>query len=861
MNPTPDLCNNSELTNRIRSEFKNDFEYADKMMMILVLMHWIAVSTLTAYTYNTYWFGLLNGGVLTVVAAMGYYFLRGTVYSRIIFGAVLMGFSAIVIQQHLGRIEMHFHIFVAIAFLTIYKDYKPAIAAALITALHHVIGNYLQLNDSVMFNMPVYIFNYGCGIDIVLLHAFFVVLEVVAISLFISVDKKRFISVITSQFRIEKFNETLEEQIQERTREYMSAKQDAEAANHAKSSFLANMSHEIRTPLNAILGFIGILQEQEQDKEKLKYISTIKKSGESLIEIINDILDFAKIESGKLSVDKIVINPHEEFDNIGSLFFAKAEDMKLHFHLYIDPHLPKAILIDGLRVRQVLTNLLSNAMKFTKSDGVVSLEIRFNHIDSTLFFSVKDSGIGIAEENQAKVFEAFTQEEDSTSRKYGGTGLGLSISVKLVELMGGKIELKSQLGIGSEFYFTLPIEVSAMESFSVIPDIANINVALFCPKEHIEYSSVLEEYLNSFGMNKRFHPEDINSLTSAQYPLVIINSNMYTANNIQALLHKGLSIIMIKSSLSENYSNTFNGKIVIIDPPFTPSSVYDALMHLFSKKINQETVSYENIDRNISGKILVAEDNDANQYLMSVILKSLKLDHEFANDGVEAIEMFKNGQYDLILMDENMPNMNGTEATRLIIELEHKKALPHTPIVALTANAIKGDRERFLSAGMDDYLTKPIDKKNLLAVLNHYLAVNPKNNDTIQSSNITHSPLIEEKQEKETVFGEYRDINELAIAMDYDVEDVQTMVNMFLNRIDEQLQVLKDASDTLDYETLFKTAHGIKGSSGNLKLTAVYNLSGEIESAARDKLAINYHDMTQKLANEVDKIRKLGDAS
>lgn len=366
-------------------------------------------------------------------------------------------------------------------------------------------------------------------------------------------------------------------------------------ASRSKSEFLANMSHEIRTPLNAIFGFVEILQKENKDKKSLEYVNIIHDASFSLLQIIEDILDFSKIESGKLEIDTIDFNTKREFEIITHLFEAKCSQKDISLSLIIDDSVPPFIHADPLRIKQVIANLLSNAIKFTDNNKKITVKIEYE--ESFLFVAVIDQGKGIAEDKQEHVFESFSQEDSSTTRVFGGTGLGLSISCELVNLMGGRLRLKSELGKGSEFYFSIPITIG--------------------------------------------------------------------------------------------------------------------------KTVNQEETLDEDILLN--GTLLLVEDNKTNQKFMQIVLDDLGLEVEIANDGLEAIEKFNSKKYDLILMDENMPNMGGLEATHKIIELEKERKIPHTPIVALTANALKGDKEKFMQAGMDEYVTKPVDVNHLTEVLSKFL--------------------------------------------------------------------------------------------------------------------------------------------
>ena len=373
------------------------------------------------------------------------------------------------------------------------------------------------------------------------------------------------------------------------------AKNKAEQKTQAKGEFLANMSHEIRTPLNAILGFVDLLKNENLEPKSIKYVNIISTSSKSLLKIIEDILDFSKIESGKLDLDTIDFNAKEEFIVITHLFSAKCLEKNISLSLNVNENLPQVIHTDPLRIKQIISNLLSNAIKFTNKGKII---VDINYEENTLNVSVKDNGKGIAEDKLSYIFESFSQEDTSTTREYGGTGLGLSISSALVKLLGGELQVKSTLGKGSEFYFSIPVTIGEELEMQI---------------EH-----------------------------------------------------------------SENI--TFDGK-----------------------------------------KILLVEDNKANQMFMQIVLEEFQLEVDIANDGIEAVEAFKHNKYDAILMDENMPNLNGIEATKQILAIEVQNNLEHTPIIALTANAIKGDRERFLSVGMDEYIAKPLDIKILTKILNKFL--------------------------------------------------------------------------------------------------------------------------------------------
>ena len=370
----------------------------------------------------------------------------------------------------------------------------------------------------------------------------------------------------------------------------------AENASEQKSLFLANMSHEIRTPLNAITGFISLLSENETDPKKTKYLKVVKNSSDSLLQIISDILDISKIESGKLEIEPANFNPYDDLIAVAELFQVKAAEKGVVLKINYSHTIPKVLYADVLRIKQILSNLLSNAIKFTPDGSYVKCVVWY--AKGRLNIIVKDYGVGISKEKQKFVFNSFYQIE-GTTKEYGGTGLGLAISCELTKMLEGELSLKSEEGKGSTFKLSIAMP---------IVDEAQ---------------------------------EELTSLPAEDAPL--------------------------------------------------------------------------------RGHILLVEDYEANRMFVGIILSNAGITYETANNGVEAIEKFKNGRFDLILMDENMPELGGVGATKIILQIEKEREQPHTPIISLTANALKGDRERFLEAGMDDYISKPVEPNKLLNVIRPFL--------------------------------------------------------------------------------------------------------------------------------------------
>ncbi len=533
-------------------------------------------------------------------------------------------------------------------------------------------------------------------------------------------------SKIKEQTRsLERLNSSLEDRVYQQTLELENqikditiARDKAIQAEVAKDEFLANMSHEIRTPLNAILGFVTILKKRTTEDKALHYLNIIDTSGKSLLTIINDILDFSKIQSGKFTISPFEINPVEEFSNATLLFASKAYEKHLIYAVYIDPNLPQAIKVDAVRVKQILSNLLSNAIKFTPEDGTIKISITIK--ESQLNISVEDSGIGIAKENISKVFSAFEQADGTTTRKYGGTGLGLSISTKLASLMNGKLTLKSELGVGSVFSLSLAIEIinaapqelikkdkMASYTFGILNNCAD------CTAQ----TKLIKKYLQDFGA--------INIIELSQYSdesydiLFFVPDDDYNEDIVNS---DKRAIAMLRSNTLKLANLTH---IQALYAPFTPKTIIQAIndsniqdLNLISN--NTSTIADED-EVQYSGSILIAEDNKTNQMLISLMMDDYGINYTIANNGLEAVDKFKERKYDMVLMDENMPELNGIGAMKQIKEYEKEKALILTPIIALTASVLDTDKEMFLNAGMDGFVGKPINISELESELNKYL--------------------------------------------------------------------------------------------------------------------------------------------
>jgi len=513
--------------------------------------------------------------------------------------------------------------------------------------------------------------------------------------------------------------------------ELQESKKLADEANRTKTLFLSNMSHEIRTPLNSIVGFTKLLKSTKLDLEQSDFVSTIRKSSEDLISIVDDILDISKLESGKVEIEKSYFNIIDEFENMIETYAKESSKKDIDFSIWIDPEFSSELFeSDAGKIKQVLINLISNAIKFTPKSGSINVSIEkvgFKEDKATIKFTIQDTGIGISQEYKDKVFDAFTQVDNSSIRQYGGTGLGLTIATSLVRMLGGRLTLDSELGKGTTISFSLDmLHRIITKEFNY----KAMNIALYSPNEmQIKNSDkYLENYLSSFrdiSVDRFKTFVECQNAKANSFDALYIHYDDIDKKELKRLVARHSSdnqiVLITKLKNRDNILDIAPIFSQIIYEPISFSKIENSIEILSENKKDTITITKYSFH---GLKALVVEDNPINTKMIIHMLKDIGISSDNATDGKEAIDMYKDSHYDIIFMDIQMPVMNGVDATKAIIKYELENQLPHTPIIAVTTNALNGDRERYLDAGMDEYISKPIDINKFITVLKQFYTSN-----------------------------------------------------------------------------------------------------------------------------------------
>lgn len=616
------------------------------------------------------------------------------------------------------------------------------------------------------------------------------------------------------------------------------ARQEALLASQAKEYFLSNMSHEIRTPLNAILGFVNLLINEDISKKHRNYLNIILNSGENLLSIINDILDFSKLRSGEFTIEPKVFSLHEELSHTMELFVASANLKEITIVSFISPDIPKELFGDILRIKQIVSNFLSNAIKFTPEGGVIEVEASCS--DGYLKISVRDTGVGIAEEDLEHIFEAFAQVHDHVEYNKNGTGLGLSISYQLAKLMGGSVGVTSKLKEGSTFYVELPIEVMRHECNTIddIKKYQELKMVVYAKNLQlgVKHNSFVR-YAEVFGMQL----EVVDNL-ECDYDVLVFVYEESDNELIQKVINSQKMSIALMGREYDYFDNYKHINSICF--PLYCSKIHRAFDELLYP---QNSDNYDKkITNKFRGHILIAEDNEANEELVKIILTKYGLTYDVARNGVEALNLYKKNKYDLILMDEQMPIMDGIESVNKIIEYEELHGLRHTPVAALTANVIKGAKERGLISGFDAFLGKPIVLKELERVLMAYVKLDSYRIDTDVTS--------EGDSAEDIISG--LDTAKLLKELMLSDDELVMLVTLFLKKMRTTLPSLQEAVCENDYEKIALLAHSIKGSSGNFRLELLQNIAGKMESKAKEKdKGYDFLGSYEMLKEKIEKIQ------